>query len=166
MEEHIDDMVLLKLRNTPKNARYVNCLLYYAHQELLDNINNWRAATAGTTNASTTSGNASGSVCPKGWTLPSGRSSGDYKELVDRYYIKDDSASNTKLQKAPLSFVISGRYYYSTGSLSDDSSWGIYWSRTATNSTTTYALRFGSVGINPSLFGYRGDGNALRCVAR
>ena len=94
------------------------------------------------------------------------RSSGDYKKLVDRYYIKDDSASNTKLQKAPLSFVISGRYYYSTGSLSDDSSWGIYWSRTATNSTTTYALRFGSVGISPSLFGYRGDGYALRCVAR
>ena len=37
---------------------------------------NWYAATAGTGTCSMSSGNATASICPKGWRLPTGGSSG------------------------------------------------------------------------------------------
>ena len=159
--------MLLKLRNTPKNARCVNCLLYYAHQELLDNINNWRAATAGTTDASTTSGNASGSVCPKGWTLPSGKYSNDnFGKLIATYGITDDSTGSAKLRRAPLSFNYTGDYDYSSGSLSFISSDGHYWSHSGYSDAWANSLRFSSSKVKSYDPYPRGYGYALRCVAR
>ena len=111
-----------------------------------------------------TSGNASGSVCPKGWTLPSG-DSGDYKKLADRYYIKDNSTGSAKIRSTPLSFNYNGYYNYYSGSLSGTTSWSHYWSRTA-YSSAAYDLYFDSSRVNPSDYYSRANGHALRCVAR
>ena len=124
---------------------------------------NWYAATGGTTNASTTSGNATGSVCPKGFTLPT---SSDYSSLTTTYHITDSSTGSTKLRQSPLDFVFTGYYNHYNGSLRDEGSRGVYGSRTAGSDTNVYNLSFYSANVNPQSNYYRGNGIALRCVGR
>ena len=124
---------------------------------------NWYAATGGTTNASTTSGNATGSVCPKGFTLPA---SSDYSSLTTTYHITDDSTGSTKLRQSPLAFVYTGRYNYYNGSLLNEGSSGYYWSRTASSGSNAYYLYFSSSSVAPQYGNVRGNGYALRCVGR
>ncbi len=125
---------------------------------------NWYAATGGTTNASTTSGsNASGSVCPKGFTLPT---SSDYFSLTTTYNITDSSTGSTKLRQSPLDFVYTGKVHYNSGSLVNVGSHGFYWSRTVYAPTSAYTLYFSSSAVPPHDHNYRGYGFALRCVAK
>ncbi len=124
---------------------------------------NWYAATGGTTNGSTTSGNASGSVCPKGFTLPT---SSDYSSLTTTYNITNNSTGSTKLRQSPLGFVYTGYYYYNSSSLDDEGYNGLYWSRTAYFGNAAYNLYFNSSVVKPQNSQYRGNGLALRCVAK
>ena len=109
--------------------------------------------------------NASGSVCPKGWTLPSGKSNGDFKKLTNRYYIENNEAGSTKLRSAPLSFVLSGYYRYGNGSVGSTGNGG-YWSSATYSSMSAYSLFFSSSYVLSSDNSDRGHGYALRCVAR
>ena len=128
---------------------------------------NFRAATAGTTNASFTNGDASGSVCPRGWKLPTGGGSGEYYKLIStRYRIESNSVGSTKVRNAPLSFNYAGSYNYSSGSVSYASLNGYYWSGTVISSSNAYRLFFSDSNVNPVSNYYRGYGFALRCIAR
>ena len=117
------------------------------------------------TRTAVSSGNASGSVCPKGWTLPSGGSNGDFRNLITITY-GVPSNNDTKLRSALLGFNYTGYYNYSSGSLSNTTSDGYYWSRTVVSSESAYLLYFVSSNVNPSVANYRGYGYSLRCVAR
>ena len=64
------------------------CRVYDGHY-LVGNYYQWNAATAGT-GGTITSSNASGSVCPKGWKLPSsgstpGMSKGTFAYMLQQY---------------------------------------------------------------------------------
>lgn len=131
---------------------------------------NVRAATAGTTDSSITFTNAPGSVCPQGWTLPTGRSTGDYGKLLARYYIKNDLADNNnaagsaKLRSTPLNFNYTS--YYSIGQLSGTTTTrGYYWSSTVYGSDDAYYLYFAD-DRNLASSSYRGYGQAVRCIAK
>ena len=124
---------------------------------------NWYAATGGTTNASTTSGNATGSVCPKGWTLPT---KDNYVTLITTTYgITNSSAGSTRLRSAPLDFAYTG-YYFTSGSLSSETTSGYFWSRTVRDSSYAYGLYFNSSNVSPQGSGSRGYGRSLRCTAK
>lgn len=128
---------------------------------------NFRATTAGTTSSSTTSGNASGSVCPKGWKLPSGGYSGEYYKLIStRYRIENSSTGSAKLRSAPLSFNYTGMYDYSSGSVRLADSYGWHWSGTIYSADMAYRPSFDSNSVNPQARNVRGLGLALRCIAR
>ena len=108
----------------------------------------------------TTSGNASGSVCPKGWTLPS---SEEYYDLIKTKYavpFYDD----TKIRYAPLSFNGGGYYKYSDGSVQGLASSGWYWSRTAVDANQANNLYFTANSNNSQVSDPRGYGYAVRCV--
>ena len=138
---------------------------YNAHYHV-GNHYTWNAATAGT-GGTITSTNATDSICPKGWQLPTSNNSnpGSFQALTNAYSISSNTAGSTALVSAPLYFVRSG-YVYS-GSLSYAGYGGGYWSSTADSSTSSACyLSFNSGYVNPSHYLYRYFGRSVRCLAR
>ncbi len=156
------------------NSPYSQCHIYYysAMQTIAHyaagNYYNWYAATNGTGTSSMTSGNATGSVCPTGWSLPTSRNSsteiGSFGGLTTAYSIGNNAAGSTKLRSAPLYFVYGGRV--SNSSLNDAGSDGYYWSSTADSASSAYNLYFYSSNVIPSNNLDRYVGLSVRCVAR
>ena len=139
---------------------------YNAHYHV-GNHYTWNAATAGTGGADVVGEDATDSICPKGWQLPTSNNSnsGSFQALTDAYSISSNTAGSTALVSAPLYFVRSGSVY--SGSLRYAGSYGGYWSSTAYSSTSyAYVLYFYSGDVNPSNNGNRYDGQSVRCLAR
>lgn len=148
---------------------------YDAHY-LVGNHYNFYAATAGLTVAANT--NSTGSICPKGWTLPKGGTTafdlnGSAVYLLKQYGLATSNtagvASNEEYNftKAPLYFVRSGSMgYVNNGSLTNaniNCYAGIasfYWSSTATYS---YGISYqNKVNFAASSTAY--TGGPIRCI--
>lgn len=71
-----------------------------------------------------------------------------------------------KLCFAPLDFAYAGYYYYSSGSLDAETTFGGFWLRTAVSKYDAYILLFDSSRVNPQSGNYRGVGFPLRCTAK
>ena len=135
---------------------------YNAHY-LVGNFYQWNAATAGT-GGTITSQEATDSICPKGWRLPTSKSSGEYQALMAAYNITSNTDSTTRITQSPLYFHPSGNVY--SGSLRNAGNYGSYWSSTAYSSTShAYSLGFYSGYVNPSVNGNRYVGFSVRCLA-
>lgn len=146
---------------------------------------NWYTATAGvlaegadaviTQNTDITT-----SICPKGWTLPTGGTitdihlTTDIKNLVDAYggsgsvgrlniLVNPNSATeNTNGFSAP-GFTIGGRYY-STGYT--DNNLGFYWTGTVRHETAAYSLYITPSGVSIADGNARLYGMTARCLLR
>ncbi len=116
------------------------------------------AAATANTGKGILSDNASGSICPKGWRLPT---QAEFTALINAY---DAGSDGSKLLQPPVNMLYGG-YYYNGSAYKQDSS-GYYWPSTA-GSTSDYAYRlyFGSSDVNTD-YGYRRNGHSVRCVAR
>ena len=137
---------------------------YNAHY-LVGNYYQWNAATAGT-GGSITSTNATDSICPKGWQLPTSNNSnnGSFQYLMNAHSISSNTTGSTKITQSPLYFNPSG-YVYS-GSLWNAGNVGGYWSSTAgSNSSSAYSLYFTSGRVGPSGIYDRYFGQSVRCLA-
>lgn len=138
---------------------------YNAHYHV-GNHYTWNAATAGT-GGTITSAEATDSICPKGWQLPTSNNtnSGSFGGLTAAYSISSNIAGSTTLVSSPLYFVRGGNVY--SGSLWGAGSGGSYWSSTAHSSTSVaYSLRFVSGVVYPSNGNDRYYGQSVRCLAR
>ena len=137
---------------------------YNAHYHV-GNHYTWNAATAGT-GGTITSTNATDSICPKGWQLPTSNNpnSGSFQALTNAYSISSNTAGSTALVSSPLYFVHSGNV--SSGSLRYAGDNGGHWSSTAA-SYTSYAhiLYFSSGSVGPSGIAGRYSGQSVRCLA-
>ena len=137
---------------------------YNAHY-LVGNLYQWNAATAGT-GGTITSQEATDSICPKGWQLPTSNNSnsGSFQALMNAYSIGNNTAGSTAITQTPLYFHPGG--YVNSGSLRNAGSYGDYWSSTA-SSNTNYAceLYFNSGGVLPSYRTRRYGGQSVRCLA-
>lgn len=139
---------------------------YDAHY-LVGNYYQWSTATAGTGGAITT-GQASGSICPKGWKLPIGNStgSGSFSRLVSSGNIGNDV---TKITAPPYYFARSGNIDQNASSLlAYVGNGGNYWTSTpystATNAYNMNIATATSLVLNDSASRY--FGLSVRCVAR
>ncbi len=143
------------------------------------NYYSWAAATAGTGTTSVTSADASSSICPKGWKLPT--YSGDYS------FSNLTSTKSSWLTGQTINGTanMSGYYFGSTatnlakganfwpaaGSVRSDGlrnpgTSGFYWSRRAySNSDFAYYLTFNSYGASLQYDYGRYFGYSVRCVA-
>lgn len=125
---------------------------------------NWRAATGGSTDASFTTGDAPGSVCPKGWGLPS---RDEYVELVSEVYKIPDDSDDAKMIATPLTFDHTGYYQAGGGVMYYKDTHGFYWSSALATSEHPYNLLLHGTGVNPQDDRYsRSYGFAIRCVAK
>ena len=135
---------------------------YNAHY-LVGNFYQWNAATAGT-GGTITSQEATDSICPKGWRLPTSKSSGEYQALMAAYNITSNTDSTTRITQSPLYFHPSGNVF--SGSLRYAGLSGYYWSSTASSSTNiAYYLNFYSGYVDPSYDTNRYNGFSVRCLA-
>lgn len=145
-----------------KKASYTSTE-YDAHY-LTGNYYQWNTATAGTGGV-ITSGEAAGSICPKGWRLPTaGGATGDFSELVSAGNITD----TTKLVAPPYYFVRGGYVNQNSTIFGYGGDYGRYWSSTPdTNKDYAYYLYFsGANRIIPSTNDNRRHGYSVRCIAR
>ena len=139
---------------------------YNAHYHV-GNHYTWNAATAGTGGADVVGKDATDSICPKGWRLPTSSDSGEYQALMNAYSISSNDAGSTALVSAPLYFVRGGHVYPgSMMGLAFAGSYGDYWSSTANYGTgSAYNLIVGSGEVYPSGGSLRYDGQSVRCLA-
>ncbi len=121
---------------------------------------NYCAASAGTYCYASDSGtgNASYDICPSGWRMPTGGSSGKYQALYTAY-----SSDATNFRNA-LSTPLSG--YYDGSSAYDQGSGGYFWSSTYYYSGSMYVLYVTSSDVYPRGIGNRSNGFSVRCVAK
>ena len=143
-------------QNKDANAHYI-----------LGNHYQWNAATAGT-GGTISSGQATSSICPKGWKLPESNSTavGSFGGLINAGSIGTDVA---KLTSAPYYFVRGGDVNQNTSALFVYAgNYGYYWSSTpVSNGTNAYILLFGTTtSIYPSNNNVRQYGFSVRCIAR
>ena len=148
---------------------------YDAHY-LAGNYYSWEAATAGTGHSYTHGGSqASDSICPKGFELPTSSSSfnstpGSFYNLFNQYGFASSTGSGANsITRAPLFFVRSGEVY-PTSFMANVGVGGFYWSSVARSSSYAYYSRFYSNSVDPSgnyaaYSGSRYYGYSVRCVA-
>ncbi len=147
---------------------------------------NWYTATAGAGNSSFNSGNVSTSICPKGWTLPTGGRENnvsnestwsDYYKLFRKMGLSISNSSlmpgsGTNWGTGDLAIIQGDIYNFKypggifSGSLGGNNSNGYWWSSTATGSYA-FLLDIDNRAVYPGTNGnFRYAGIAVRCVAK
>lgn len=123
---------------------------------------NYYAASAGTISGSVNSSNASYDICPAGWRLPTGGSSGEFQSLYAHY-------NSNALMRAPIAnsgaaFALSGGF--GGGSPLNQGTAGAYWTSTRSNDTGMYSLYLNASNVGAANPFSRNNGNAIRCVVK
>ena len=131
------------------------------------NLYNFMAATAGV-GTSTSTGEITESICPKGWRLPNAPT-GDYSysNLFGKYNLPTtnttDTSAITSIQASPFYFPLSGYYWNSPGAQNIGTSQ--YTRIIANPATSTYIFVTGDNGsFNPQLVDVKETGHSVRCV--
>ena len=136
---------------------------------------------AGTDDEGKTSETANTSLCPTGWRLPYGGSSGNGVASKSFSYLDssmggsgssaDSSTTPTGQARSrvwrsfPNNSIYSGVINESSAN-NRGSNWGTYWSSTANDSAYAYVLELSRVSLRPSSSSYpRSQGRPIRCVA-
>ena len=119
----------------------------------------WAAATAGTGNAtiSTDGQNAPASICPKGWRLPTGGSTGEFRALYNNYN------SVYAMTHGPAKFTLSG-FKHPIMLMGGIGQYGYYWSSTATSDIGAYFMGLSNT-VSPDGAINRYTGYSVRCIA-
>ena len=126
----------------------------------------WFAATAGTgTHLLGNKEDAPGSICPKGWRLPTGGADGEMKPFVALY---NNDVSKLLAQPAP-GFVLAGSYY--NNSPDYQNSHGYYWTSTSygiasDGNQVAYSVYLTTTSVTPSTGNRPFLGFSVRCIAR
>ena len=133
----------------------------------------YNAATAGTMNGKT--GTAQYDICPKGWRLPTGGSSGEFQALYNRWTTATWTTNNGKNGRwlGAANTASGGAFFPAAGLVSTSEpasagSVGGYWSSLAYKTSNAYYLYFYQFDINPSSSNedYRYIGYPIRCIAK
>ena len=132
---------------------------------------NYCAASAGSycygngTSAGTSSGNATESICPAGWRMPTG-STGEFRALgtaITGVSTGNYTGDNYTNYRAALHLPLSGYFYGGSPSIQGGS--GGWWSSTRNSNGNMYYLYAGTSTIAPANSSSRYGGSSLRCVA-
>jgi uncharacterized protein (TIGR02145 family) len=157
----------LYINNTSSNYSASNYVYSYG------NYYNWYSATAGHGTYNKSSGNTAGDICPTGWHLPTGRSSGDFG-LLD--IALGGPGSGTSSSTTPTGSTMSGlwrsfpnNFTYSgsvMGSFIGSRNGGAdYWTSSANGNDNAINLIIINGNVSPGTAGnYKYQGKSVRCV--
>ena len=153
------------------NANAINHGLPASHNSTNSNTSwysygvmyNWYTATAGRGTLSETSGNVTGDICPAGWRLPTGGSSGEYAALNTQIN-NGSSSTDAGLVKFPADFIYAGDYNYNKPG--GRNNYGRYWSATPNGVNNAYRLGVTAAGATPTGSYNKWDAFAIRCIVK
>ena len=137
---------------------------YDAHY-LVGNHYQWNAATAGT-GGTLTNGQASGSICPKNWRLPTVTGANEFQGLLTAGSIGTSVAA---LTGDGYFFVRAGDVNQNAALLLENAAVaGFYWSSSpGSSNANAYSLYFhDATGLESSIAFNRSSGFSIRCIAR
>lgn len=121
---------------------------------------NWFTATAGNGLHATT-GDAAGDICPNGWRLPTGGSSGEYAALNTA--IGGGTTNDGVWRSYPNNFLFSGEY--KGNSRSNSGSQARIWSSSAKDANNVYRMGLETNKVTATSNAYnKWDGFAIRCI--
>jgi len=131
---------------------------------------NWYTATAGSGTTSVASGSVDYSICPAGWTLPTGGPGGQFQTLYSHYnspvlmLVDDPTTTKENTTGKTPGFLFGGSC--SAGGQQALGNGGRYWSRTAYDAQLTqYLSVYASVIYSADNY-YKYYGFSVRCLAR
>ena len=141
-------------------------------QEIGTYYNN-RAATTGYTDSEELYKISRDTFCPLGWQLPYSGTGGDYydkskswKYLLDAYSYGNNLTGAQKIRSYPLSYIMTGWYYWHTGALYGSGDGGYFLSITSERIPDYYSFRIYADSYSYNLSTYRSYGYILRCVSQ
>ena len=123
---------------------------------------NYYAASAGTISGTSNSNNASYDICPAGWRLPTGGSSGEFQALYAEY--NSNALMRASIENSGAAFALAGNFYRAAPE--NQGSYGIYWSSTRSLGVNMYYLRLNTSIVYPADDNNRRYGYAIRCVLK
>ena len=162
-------------RKTRLSNGDVSLKAVYNLENIYGNLYTWYTATAGSGTYSMEKGDASFSICPRGWRLPQRDGTNSYNNLISFIYgLQDDLGSSIKMQSLPLNFSFAGQYHYDDGRIYGTGRFGDYWSSTADSNKAIIHdnglacdLAFSSNGVQLrwNLMVPKAYGLSVRCMA-
>ena len=124
---------------------------------------NFYAASAGTISGSSNSDDASYDICPAGWRLPTGGSSGEFSTLYSSY--NSYALMRASIENSGAAFALAGNFY--NAAPASQGSYGYYWSSTRRNSSMySLSLSLNTSSVYPANYYVRSYGYAMRCVLK
>ena len=125
---------------------------------------NYCAASAGTICTDSNSSDATYDICPKGWRLPTGGSSGEFQALYNNSSYNSNAKMRASIANGGAAFALAGSFYGSTAG--NQGSTGFYWSSTRSNDTSMYFLRLYTAYVDPAVSISRSNGISIRCIIK
>ena len=104
--------------------------------------------------------NASEDICPAGWRMPTGNSTGEWGALDS--LINNRTASDSASIQARLSLPLSGSFRY--GSASGQGSYSYGWSSTRLSGSSMYHFLAINTGTDATANDFRNYGRSVRCL--
>ena len=146
--------------NTSANAWYSYGVMY-----------NWYTATAGNgtydsdnTSGPNENGTVAGDICPAGWHLPTGTSSGEYNNLSTSLGGVGTAGANA-LRAYPNNFIFSADFNPEKGYPDARGNQGRLWSSTTTsNNAKSYRMGYNASSVTPAGSWNKWDNFAVRCI--
>ncbi len=130
---------------------------------------NFQAATIGSGASLTNNGDqAPDSFCPIGWQLAIGGNQNTnkaFKALLSSYSIANNNTGSIAGRSYPLSYLLSGYYYWGSGKLNNLGSFGGWWSNTVEEGGLAYRLDIYEDEVYADVYNDMGLGFPLRCVS-
>ena len=123
---------------------------------------NYYAASAGTISGGSNSSNASYDICPAGWRLPTGGSSGEFQALYNQY--NSNALMRASIENSGAAFALAS--FFNSAAPSGQGGSGDYWASTMFDGTYMYSLDLGTSSVYPAVGGSRDTGYTIRCVAK
>lgn len=124
---------------------------------------NYCAASAGSycygdgSNSGTSVGNSTEDICPKGWRMPTGGTSGDYGILYENY---------NSLESIRNAFHLPLSGWLSNGQSSAQGETGGWFSATRLTNSNMYGIHIESTGVTVTRTPSRVHGNTIRCIVK
>ena len=162
---------------TGGTSYYYDGSAYYCTEAYGCYYNSYTATAGSMTSSTGPNTTVDYSICPKGWSLPTGGSGGEFETLATAYGYGTDSGSTVAgklLVASPTTTTenINGQYnpglllggYYNSGGANYLGASGLYWSRTSYSTGRAYYLDLNTSGVNPLRHNNKRNGFAVRCL--
>lgn len=123
---------------------------------------NYYAATAGTIKGSESGEDAHFDICPAGWRLPTGGSSGEFQALYTEY--PSNARMRAPIAESGAAFTLAGIFYGGAPTYQETN--GRLWSSTRVDSSNVNINFMSTTGVSPASTNGRRDGCSIRCIVK